>query len=1194
MHSFVFALFCSIAACWTILSNAATINVPADRSTIKAAVAAAASGDVILLAPGTYNENGIVINKSNITVASRVRTTGDRSYINSTILSGGGATIFDIPFGSGVGFELEGVKVINAYKPVVADDRISIKNNYFYDNSSDTISFEANGHGYVGYNQIELAGDDGIDVDCRRPGTSFKIEHNIVRNSGDDGIEIRLHDFSGSAMSIEINDNEFSRSDEDGIQLIDYAGATPRTFKIYRNILANNAMAGLGSTAAGNTVENYNGSPMVELVQFMNNTVVGNRVGVTGGDNIIAINNLIAHNSTNGVKFLDGNSQLSYSLVFDNGVNFTSTNIGQGVIAVDPMLDPLTFQLKTGSPAIDRGISSSPFIGTFIGSAPDLGAKEFGGVVDPTQNQAPVVDAGSEQTVFTNQASLSGSAADDGLPNGSLEKTWALVSGPAPVSFSSGSSTNTLVQFSLQGTYRLRLTANDGSLSASDDVVVRYANAGTGSNSIINSADSTYIEAENFAYSYGSLSQISDAAASSSLAMQAPVGQGVYAFTEHRLNMAAASATYYIFVRARSGSASAGALDVSVNNSAMVRLTVPNNSYSWIKLPVFVLEAGNWPMITKAASEGVVFDRIAISTSASFDPAATTVVLGPFNPVADSMVSSGAVNTNYGTQSKLYTDLSPTQQSYLRFTVPSFSGVVLTAKLRIYVTNGSGNGPKAFLAGNSWTETGITYSNRPGNTSAVLDDKASVAKGWVEYNVVSAVRSAGTYTFALIPDGSDGMDFDSRQGTNRPQLILTVNSGSTPPPPPATPTASLTANPTTIAQGGSSSLILASSNVSSCTGSGFATGGAVSGTFSVSPAVTTSYSVSCTGSAGSATSNATITVTMTPPPPPAYVDDSQSTLNRSGNKVVLSESYGYTPYTLKGPPSGTTVDARSASFLVANSKNSNPTSSNTCSSGSLQTNPYPIQLIDSSGIGIVGALVNGQVPMQSDWEFTYCNSASIRFANAPNAIVDNVRVTRSWDSIRFSSGSGNWTIKDSFVSESHDDCIENDEGRTGLVKDTLFDGCYMGLSMAPGNVQSGGVVTLDGVLMKMKAYLTEGAVVDASPFKFDETSNKIIVKNTIIAYDNANLKSTQRTQRAWNKMQSCSNNLILWLPDQAMPSDYPTPPSCFQIIKGQAARDLWTRARQNWINCHPKTRLASGDVAGNASQCDPTFWGGKN
>jgi len=75
------------------------------------------------------------------------------------------------------------------------------------------------------------------------------------------------------------------------------------------------------------------------------------------------------------------------------------------------------------------------------------------------------------------------------------------------------------------------------------------------------------------------------------------------------------------------------------------------------------------------------------------------------------------------------------------------------------------------------------------------------------------------------------------------------------------PTATLSANPTSIVSGNSSALTWSSANATSCTGTNFSTGGATSGTVSVSPSTTTTYSVVCSGAGGtSAPVNATVTI----------------------------------------------------------------------------------------------------------------------------------------------------------------------------------------------------------------------------------------------------------------------------------------------------------------------------------------------
>jgi hypothetical protein len=92
-------------------------------------------------------------------------------------------------------------------------------------------------------------------------------------------------------------------------------------------------------------------------------------------------------------------------------------------------------------------------------------------VVPP--NQAPSVSAGADETIFTPSTLLKGIVTDDGLPLGSsVSSSWSLSSGPGVAVFTNPASPQTAVQFFASGVYVLRLTANDTSLSASDEVTV--------------------------------------------------------------------------------------------------------------------------------------------------------------------------------------------------------------------------------------------------------------------------------------------------------------------------------------------------------------------------------------------------------------------------------------------------------------------------------------------------------------------------------------------------------------------------------------------------------------------------------------------------------------------------------------------------------------------------------------------------
>lgn len=90
------------------------------------------------------------------------------------------------------------------------------------------------------------------------------------------------------------------------------------------------------------------------------------------------------------------------------------------------------------------------------------------------ENQPPTANAGADQTIrLPNVAQLNGTVTDDGFPNGStLVATWSQVSGPAAVSFGDASAAQTTATFTVEGTYLLRLTADDSRFTATDDVTI--------------------------------------------------------------------------------------------------------------------------------------------------------------------------------------------------------------------------------------------------------------------------------------------------------------------------------------------------------------------------------------------------------------------------------------------------------------------------------------------------------------------------------------------------------------------------------------------------------------------------------------------------------------------------------------------------------------------------------------------------
>ncbi len=91
----------------------------------------------------------------------------------------------------------------------------------------------------------------------------------------------------------------------------------------------------------------------------------------------------------------------------------------------------------------------------------------------PANNEAPVVNAGIDQTISlpANSLALSGSATD---ANGTIASySWTRVSGPAPFTFNNSSASDPTVSNLEEGVYTFRLTATDNEgLSSFDDIQV--------------------------------------------------------------------------------------------------------------------------------------------------------------------------------------------------------------------------------------------------------------------------------------------------------------------------------------------------------------------------------------------------------------------------------------------------------------------------------------------------------------------------------------------------------------------------------------------------------------------------------------------------------------------------------------------------------------------------------------------------
>jgi hypothetical protein len=163
--------------------------------------------------------------------------------------------------------------------------------------------------------------------------------------------------------------------------------------------------------------------------------------------------------------------------------------------------------------------------------------------------------------------------------------------------------------------------------------------------------------------------------------------------------------------------------------------------------------------------------QLVVETGTPAPPGAAT-----FGPDADAKVVKGSPNTNFGAATALEADSSPATESFLRFTVAGVTGTVTRARLRLYATDSTSNGPALYRSdpNTAWTEGGITWNTRPDRAGGAVANLGKISSGrYIEYDVTGAVAGNGTYTFNLVPEASDGTDFRSREASsNRPELVV--------------------------------------------------------------------------------------------------------------------------------------------------------------------------------------------------------------------------------------------------------------------------------------------------------------------------------------------------------------------------------------------------------------------------------------
>jgi parallel beta-helix repeat protein len=145
--------------------------------------------------------------------------------------------------------------------------------------------------------------------------------------------------------------------------------------------------------------------------------------------------------------------------------------------------------------------------------------------------------------------------------------------------------------------------------------------------------------------------------------------------------------------------------------------------------------------------------------------------------LGDAAVVKSHPRSNYGSARALRVAGGARSEvrSYVKFRIEQPLGHVLSARLKAYVVGaGTGNGPAVYSTANRWGERRITWRTRPG-LGPQRDDVGRIAGGsWVQWDVSAVVRSAGTYSFAVVAESRDALELRARKTRKPPKLVVTT------------------------------------------------------------------------------------------------------------------------------------------------------------------------------------------------------------------------------------------------------------------------------------------------------------------------------------------------------------------------------------------------------------------------------------
>jgi hypothetical protein len=243
----------------------------------------------------------------------------------------------------------------------------------------------------------------------------------------------------------------------------------------------------------------------------------------------------------------------------------------------------------------------------------------------------------------------------------------------------------------------------------------------------------------------------------------------------------------------------------------------------------------------------------------------------------------------------------------------------------------------------------------------------------------------------------------------------------------------------------------------------------------------------------------------------------------------------------------------------------------------------PVRFAGGPSICFSGGTIQGNYPEQigsdshSTWEYMHSTTGLEVYAD--NTTIEGTRIHNYGDGIDYNYGPfSNFIIKGVHLSYIRDDCVQNDYLYSGLIEDSLFDGCYSAFSARtytgqdpPAKDGSNNLWTIRNSLIRLEpmwgVYENRGLIPGHDGwFKWDSSgiSPRLALHNNIFRVDqDANNVGLGIPS---GKLESCSNNIVVWLGSGPYPDPLPTTfknQPCFTITTDPS---VWDNAVAAWLS----------------------------